>query len=442
MKKYHILYNWPIEEISRLADSPIAETYSAGLTGAPSATFTSITEDMRGFGADLARARADRVHFAKWDELRKLLEDFEQGFSTFPDLSPQKFRLSVLLADKLSQIGLPLDEADINENLFEIRELPESLPISWFSRENRASFSDSVAAFSISDLSALEQAIDRSNISPEFMFHFLSALHLLDQLPPGTSALVKKSAPQIEILAADAFVRLSILTTGDVIHSTRRYLQPPTVLDPDIIRAGVAFDQWGDVLNVLSEYNSRDEILTKYLTIYHVIENFMFKFPIVDLERRHGGRMFSIRDFKDMYNRIKMTEGDALRKLFVEVFTLNATAAATFAEHITNRWSSMSGTLAAADIDQSLARIGVSFTFADFAVANAGARFAELVYKIRNAIAHNKETEFHLTYASMDGTMATIIEFFLIPSLEELSFSLISSVNTQLWYSNKNLLLY
>jgi len=442
MKKYHILYNWPIEEILRLTDSATAETYSSGLAASDLTTFTTITEKIRGLGADLGQARAARTHFSNWNELGKLLEQFETQFSSFPDLSPRKFRLFVLLAEKLINSGTVLDEAEIDENLFEIRELPTPVPLAWFSRENSTSFSDSVAAFSLSDMAAVETDLPYSNISPAFLFHCLAALHLLAQDPHGSVAVIKRTTPPTEIDAIDAFVRLVILTTGKPIHSAKRYSNPPTVINADDIRAGVAFNQWSDVLSVLSEYNSRDELLMKYLTIYHVIENFMFKYPIVELERKHSGQMFSIRNFKQLYTKINKNEGEALQKLFNALFPLDASPGVTFDQHITNRWSSLSGTLTVTDIDQSLVKLGVSFKFSQFGGGGSAARFAELVYAVRNAVAHNKETEFHLTYASMDAVITTVMESFLIPSLEELSFALISNVNPQLWYSNKHLLLY
>jgi hypothetical protein len=442
MKKYHIIYNWPIEEILRLTDSPIAETYSSGLAPSDLTTFTTITEKIRGLGADLGQARAARIHFSNWNELGKLLEQFETQFSSLPDLSPRKFRLFVLLAEKLINSGTVLDEAEIDETLFEIRELPTPVPLAWFSRENRTSFSDSVAAFSLSDMAAVETELPASNISPTFLFHCLAALHLLAQDPHGSVAVVKRTAQPTENEAIDAFVRLVILTTGKPIHSTKRYPNPPTVISADDIRAGVAFNQWTDVLSVLSEYNSRDELLMKYLTIYHVIENFMFKFPIVELERKHSGQMFSIRNFKQLYTKINKNEGDALQKLFSALFPLDASPGVTFDQHITDRWSSLSVIHTGTDIDQSLVKLGLSFKFSQFGGGGSAARFAELVYAVRNAVAHNKETEFHLTYASMDVVITTLMESFLIPSLEELSFALISSVNPQLWYSNKHLLLY
>jgi hypothetical protein len=397
---------------------------------------------MRGLGADLAAAKAAREHFAKWPELRQCIESFEQQFANFPGASLPKFRFSILLADKLSQTAPPLDAVEIDGTAFEIRGLPQALPLAWFARENAHSPVDSMAVFSCADLAALEPGLGAENLSPLFVFHLLAAVHVLPNLPAGHSVLVKRTTPQIPISAIEPFVRMVVLASGKPVHAARRYLNAPSILDPDIIRAGHLYQQWGDVLNVLSEYNSRDEVLLKYLTIYHVIENFMFKLPIVRLERQQNGRMFSIRDFRRLYQKVEMPESDALKQLFTAIFPLPATPGLTFEQHILTRWAALVPGLTQADINATLNSLGLSFDYNSFGGQAIVGCFAKLVYAIRNAIVHNKETEFHLTYASLDATVCVLIETFLLPSLEEICFALIASPNTQLWYQNRELVLY
>jgi len=232
-----------------------------------------------------------------------------------------------------------------------------------------------------------------------------------------------------------------LLAGGKTTHATRDYTAPLSILEPDAIRAGHAYQQWSDVMDVLSEYNARTELLLKYLTIYHVIENFMFKLPLVRLERQQGGRMFSIRDFRRLYGQIEKSETDALRRLIGTLFPLPA-GPVTFEQHIVARWMALPPELAVVDIDQALTALDLSWRYADFVAGASAPLFAKLVYSLRNAIVHNKETEFHLTYASLDATLVGLIERFLIPCLEEICFSLISSPNQQVWYSNRELLLY
>jgi hypothetical protein len=443
MKKYEIIYDWPITEITRLADSDDAEAYASQLAEPEQSNFVAVTENMRVLGAELAAAKAGRQHFSKWAELRSYVDAFSNQFATFPNPSVYRLKISLLLADRLSQSLPVLDTVEIDADAFEVRDLTQTVPFSWFCRENGHSLTDSVVVFSCIDYSSVESEIMASNVSPNLLFHLMAALHRAVALPPSQAAVVKRMIPQVDTTAINAFVRLAVLSTGKPVHIARRFAQVPSVLEPDDIRPGAPYQQWGDVLNVLSEYNSRDEVLLKYLTIYHVVENFMFRRPIVELERQRNGAMFSIRDFRRLYERVEMNEADALKRLFTAVFQMPSLPGITFDQHITNQWTTLVPAAATqADIDAVLDILGMKFTFNDFQVPQAASYYSKLVYAFRNAIVHNKETEFHLTYATMDPTVCLLIERFLLPSLEEICFVLISKPNVELWYQNSELQLY
>lgn len=444
MKKYEILYDWPIEEIRRLSDSEIAASYADQLAEPELSRFVELTEKIRLLGADLAKVKAERAHFTKWVEIRAYIKEFDAEFSSFPSPSVDKLRLSLLMAHKLSESSPPLDMTDIDADIFEIREITQPVPTKWFCRENSLSLSDSVALLTLSDFNVVANDIMATNMSPNFLFHLIATLNVTPDLPSLQIIFVKKMNPQIDSMAIDSFARLAILSTGKAVHSARRYTNAPNILNIDEIKPGVAYNQWNEILNVLSEYNSRDDTLLKFLTIYHVIENFMFKRPIVELEQRMNGAMFSIRDFRRLYASVQLNEEEALKLFFKKVFLINAVPGTTFKDHIISRWSSLSSTISSVDIDQSLELIGLKFSFSSFVGDSAASCFSKLIYMIRNTIVHNKETEFHLTYASlnMHPSLCSIIEDFALPCLEEVCFSLISKPNQGFWYQNKEICLY
>ncbi len=441
MKKYEILYDWPIAQIEYLASSGVTETYASALHGENQDRFISLVEQLRGFGADLYSAKSRREHTVGWGDIAVCLDEFEQHFGNFPDAKFLKFRIFVLLSSKLSQIAPVLDTADIAADAFEFRELTQQLPLHWFCYENSQSFLDSTAVFSCSSYLETASQVIRANLSPQFIFHFLGALQSLATLPAGHVALVKKTIPQIDSAAVESFVRMLVIADGKSVHSAKRYSAVPQVVNRDAIRVGNVYQQWQEVLDVLSEYNSRDEILVKYLTIYHVVENFMFKLPIVDLEQRRNGRMFSIRDFQTLYDNTKSKEGEALKKLFSTVFPISANSTQTFKQRVQDRWVRLAPGVSEADINTALSDLGLPLTFRGFR-NDIATHFSKLVYVIRNAIVHNKATEFHLTYVSLDSAKCALIELFLIPSLEEICFFLIGSPNAHLWYRNRELLLH
>ncbi len=447
MRKYEILYDWPISEVNRLSNSDEAENFALRLSEEAQDGFVRVTEQMRGLGVDLARAKAHHEHFDNWGELRICIDNFEVLFSEFPGFVPEKFKLFVLLADQLAQSGSDIDAANIDEQLFEIRELEGHLPLHWFAKENSASFSDSLVVFSFADISALENEMPNFNLSPRLNYHFLAVLYSVQDAFESHAAMVKREEPQIESSAVDAFVRLAVLASGRPVHLPRNYTSAPCVVDLDRIRAGVEYQQLNEVFYVLSEYNSREEVLTKYLTLYHVIENFMFKLPIVELERQLGGRMFSIRDFQRLYRQVDGSELTALKRLFSSVISLEVTPGTTYKQRIELKWDSLVPRVEEADIDHSMGMLDLkkdrrAMRYNEFKNGDLASNFAQMVYAVRNAIVHNKETEFHLTYATLDNTLCVLIETFLIPSLEEICFGLIESPNQCVWYSNRNLLLY
>ena len=115
-KKHSILYDSIVQQINRLSDSVIAEAFAEQLeaSGAGIDEFVTVTERLRGFGADLVGAKARREHFAYWSDLRLCLEDFAVKFSAFPDLNFVKHRLELMIATKLAQIAPTIDMADID----------------------------------------------------------------------------------------------------------------------------------------------------------------------------------------------------------------------------------------------------------------------------------------------------------------------------------------
>ena len=72
----------------------------------------------------------------------------------------------------------------------------------------------------------------------------------------------------------------------------------------------------------------------------------------------------------------------------------------------------------------------------------------KVIYAFRNSMVHNRETEFHLTHFTLTNhpligdTARTILENFLLPTIEELVFNLIIAENTLVWYDKSKLYLW
>jgi len=446
MKRFEILFDWPIREITRLTNSPIAESYADDLTDDEQHSFIQLTEKLRGFGLDLENAKNDHTFFSHWEDLREIVINFEKDFSSFPEHQLKKIQLTILLAEKL--IGIEnLEEFtndEIDVNAFEIRKLGSAIDQAWFSRQNNSAFENSIVVFSFDDMTLLQKEVAASIITPRLAYHFLAALHSTIHPIEGHHALIKNVRPTVDDQAVDSFVRLSVLASGKIIHTPQNYNKPLQIIDADIFQVGELYQQWNEVHTVLSEYNDRTETLLKYLTIYHVIENFMFKFPIVDLERKNDGKMFSIRDFRRLYTSTETSETGALKRLFDVILKEKARGLVTFDKHLTTRWKGLIVTQQISEMNTALALLGIKQKYAEFNATNCAEIFSKIVYQVRCAIVHNKETEFHLTHSSFNSnnSFRILIEDFLLPSLEEICYSLIGKKNQHIWYGHKELQLY
>lgn len=444
MRKNEVLFDWPIAEIIRLTDSEEAELFAETLDATLEASFISLTEGLRGLGADLATAKACGAHFSDWPRLQQDINTFATQFPNFPNPAYRKFKAFIIMAGMLAATGAALDLENIDELQFEIRVLDTALPLHWFARENHTAYENSLAVICCNNFVAFgsELQADASQISPKIIFHVLATIGRAPELPSSHFALIKRTQPSISDETARAFVQLHIVAQGKEIHTPRLYSAPPQAGNLDDINPDLPYHQWSDVLEVLSEYNSRNEPLLKFLTIYHVVENFMFKRPIVDLERRQGGRMFSIRDFRRLYDEVDLREGQALTKLFTVAFQV-AASGVTLEHRILVRWQALLTIATAVDIETALREMGIEKRHSQFVAGNqAPSYFSDLVYKMRCAIVHNKETEFHLTYASLNVGFIALIESFLLPALEELCFVLIEKQNPHVWYSTRDMKLY
>ncbi|AXK72202.1 hypothetical protein DWG18_07840 [Lysobacter sp. TY2-98] len=444
MKKYEVLYDWLYAQITHLSDSPAAETFAAGLVGPAQDEFVTLTETLRNFGAEVAGAKAGRALLGRWGEIAVALDEFGRRFPTFPDFRRDLLIAFCCVAGWLCVNHAPvLDAADVDETAFTVHGIPGvELAPAWFLHENARQPNESLVVFDSRDLATFEAGLASAAASQELAFAFLAALAVAEPVVTCPCAVVKKSNPQLGIKEIEAFVELHLAMAGLPTHTPRRISRTPAVVDKDSVRAESAYHQWADVLRVLSEYNSRDELLLKYLTIYHVIENLMFKMPIVDLERQRNGSMFSIRDFRRLYDSVSLKELPALEKLFETAFDLHATSVVKYGKLVRDTWSALVAAHGSAAINSALQRLGYEKSASDFSGQRVHGNYAKLVYIVRNSIVHNKETEFHLTSQSLSAEISQLIEEFLLPTLEQIAFGMIGIPNGKLWYGRKELVLY
>ena len=441
MKKHEAVYDWIKVQVETLADSPAAEAYASTLGEDAIDDFVALTEKLRGDAAGLYQAKTQRAHYTHWREVRDSLSVFSDKFASFPGVSFQKLLLFALLCDVLAQSAPDMDAQEVDQNLFGVCAVSLTLPSSWFFRKNGRQLHNSVVFFKPSRIEQIEEAIANQAGPSDLLFHVLATLSVFDGELPEAAVVVKKTNPARDSHDVENFVKLHLLMEGQQIHTPALVTRAPSVVEPDVVAVDIGYAQWSDALMVMSEYNSRGELLLKFLTIYQLLENLMFKLPIVKLERARCGAMFSLREFKALYSSISINEQSALDELFRVIFAMEVPGKGTFKTIVESDWVALEASAGADRITQEIARSGIRLN-GSFTGQNFVGNYSKIVYVLRNSVVHNKETEFHLTSESLTDPLKALIETFLLPTLEKMVFWVISTENHHLWYQNKRLALY
>ncbi|CEP48176.1 hypothetical protein [Paraclostridium sordellii] len=243
---------------------------------------------------------------------------------------------------------------------------------------------------------------------------------------------------------------------GNVIHERKNSQYQINIRNENKFESVEQYKQFSDTIYILSEFNEEINILNKYLKVYQVIENFMFRIPLCELINETS-EMFTIRDFNRLYSKIENSEKDALKKFFrksllekdindivlislvknyIDEFKLNhASDLIRIKQNLINK-----GFLASKDIEniKNLDQIESNKNMQN----NLIGTISNLVYSLRNSIVHNKATEFHLTNNNLDIYTQAIIDELLIPILIEIVFFLITNKCKSVTYESRRLELY
>jgi hypothetical protein len=416
----------------------------------------------------------------------------ERNFHNFPNFQPKKLKLVTVLASIILDVSPAVDATVIPNNPFTIKEVELPLPTAWFAFENSSTFENSLIVFSVPEMAGLVAYLSNrsttkevpplltslraSKVSARLLLQLTDLIQRSPGLPASTACLLKNHNSCAKQACVSSFVKLLMVANGQPWHPIAQYPAKPALLDPDAFHVEHDYSQFGDILPVLSEYNSRQDLLMKFLTLYHVIESFSVRFPLAKLQRDTKGKMPSMRELGR--NLGDKPENAILADFFKGVFPATLPSGDTFKSCAESHWQSLSpatthaGILAklTARLKAVLVKLGLlppplpaapptppeleelfrrasiekpraGFSGA-FSSGSAAENFSKLLYAIRNAIVHNKANEWHLSNAALDPGTKAVIENFLLPCLQELCFDLLSKQNDFVWYDDPSFSLY
>ncbi len=380
------------------------------------------------------------------------LRDFESQFSDFPTSYTKHLQCVTVIINKILELtGTDNEiEGDIEPNDFQLvinEDIPHTL---FFSEFDSDDMQNSILLISTDDFNDFADIIMNKFFADnmDFLYHFLAKIRPeLDF--QGNQYILVRPENSTDMNKVRAFIKLKRVSDGRQIHNPHPYKVAPALPADLCWNINNEYQQFNEIIDILSEYNNqREDILDKFLRMYHIIENFMFKNPICELEQRTGGNMFSIRDFKRLYSKVSKDELDSLRRFIRKVFEVNYDTASNFGRHTRSEWDRFINSRSSdphSDIDSLLTQLGVLNInqFCNNIPSNEFPNFySKTVYQFRCSIVHNKETEFHFTHSNMPRMVPILLENFILPSLEKIVFKLVVEKNRLISYSHPVLRLW
>ncbi len=275
-------------------------------------------------------------------------------------------------------------------------------------------------------------------LNKETVLYFAKALldNWVDVNYSNDMSIYIPNCPAIQEEGIVSYLKLLIVSEGEKFHehieSNEYFLD--SRLKENIVCPVKNYSQYSDILNVLSEYNHSKDILQKYLLLYTIIENFMYRKPIATLVNDGAG--FTIRRFKELYKNVQKNELDTLIKLYKDIQTENVFTAIKIEDYIKQEYQSYTTT-----------HTNIEANFLEkipFKTDNIKQDFPRLIYGLRNAIVHNKETEFHLNHIQLnkitDGQ--SFFNEFMLPVLENIIYYLLIKPSSILDYESESIELF
>lgn len=461
MTRKAIIYTRLIERLNHFtSNGSVAESYHDHLTtDEQKNSFMVLMEQIEQSVSLLEEENTGDILPSDLPVLLSNVESLMTEFGDFPDARFHELLSIICITDKIKSEVAGEENFDIaqdvNTDAFTLYELERPIYHKNFFYHDSGTLENSVFMISIQSIRDLKKFIIDKSIPVELLFQMLAKVGTDQVLDASKEYLLIKSGLPDKTM--EACIRLHLVKAGHYFHFPQPYESALNIHADRKILPDRSYNQFLDTLLIISEYNYQRDILDKYLRLYHVIENFMFRLPLVKLERSNGGRPFSIRDFQRLYREVSTNELGALKKLVKKVFQENYNTTPTnFGDFVMEKWAALCpGIVSVADVNTLLKYLTVTNGSGDIVEhANINSievltgAFAQMIYSYRNAIVHNKDTELHLSHetllshAVMRDTAHKVMEEFLIPCMEEITFYLVIEDNNIVRFEHSTLKLW
>lgn len=189
------------------------------------------------------------------------------------------------------------------------------------------------------------------------------------------------------------------------------------------------YEQYFEVYDIINELNHATDTVTRFLKLYHIIEYLVYRRELVEIEQKARNNRTFIREIHSLSGKgSSSSEMNILKNNFKKIFE-NEIIAGGF------------------NFPAPLNPLEIDFLKKNWEINNFNQKepnhIATLIYRIRNSIVHNKESEFHITTSNPDDykDVLNLIKQF-INILERNILNKISNNDVSISYQNQHIQLY
>lgn len=427
-----------IEEINNIV---VNEEYEDEINGNPD--LQDLVINLDDISADLEEGRKERIH-EYVDAINRLtlinptyLIDYIHNINIAMNII-----CKILMNTEIEDLS-----SEINEDEFELNELEfdVSMPDCYHIDQQ---YENSMLYCSLENLEEYKGFIE--NIEEEaynLLISFLKKLQL--DMRYNKVLFCKNETDTRNLNSKIDFLKITKVSQGEVVHMPELYNSSShsSIL---VHYNNIKYNQFDEIIEILNEYNMHTFILDKYLRLYHILENFMYKNQICKLSKAVNYRMFTIRDFKSLNENMCKKEMETLCEFIEKTGELEFNSI-KFKTHLFSNWSNtniLTDTNVYNKIEASLrlleikSKSGNPYVLSSIDEDMLMKIFPRIIYRIRNSIVHNKVNELHLSYSNLDENIKFLMENVIMNSLEYLIYNLLLNENDLVWYKHSDIKLY
>jgi hypothetical protein len=151
---------------------------------------------------------------------------------------------------------------------------------------------------------------------------------------------------------------------------------------------GTKYEQYFEVFDIINELNHAADAITRFLKLYHIIEYLAYRRELVELEDKARNNRTFIREIHSLTGKGDSSnkELEVLKRNFKKIFSVEIAGSLFNIAPLTQPERNF---------------LEKYWGISGFSNTEPG-HIATLIYRIRNSIVHNKESEFHITTTNPD----------------------------------------